>query len=72
MRKGFNGLVRSVGISWSATRPSGHVFLFANAQRDRLKLFCFRWFGFMGLREVAGFTLHLFRLDKNVLILSLL
>ena len=38
MRKGFEGLYRLVRDRLDCDPLSGHVFLFANAQRNRLKL----------------------------------
>jgi transposase len=38
MRKGFNGLHGLVSDKLRCDPLSGHVFLFANAQRNRLKL----------------------------------
>ena len=38
MRKGFNGLYGLVQDRLQCDPMSGHVFLFANAQRNRLKL----------------------------------
>lgn len=41
MRKGFNGLEGMIRERLSCDPTSGHVFLFANARRDRLKLVFF-------------------------------
>ena len=38
MRKGFEGLYGLVRDRLQGEPPSGHVFLFANAQRNRLKM----------------------------------
>ncbi len=54
MRKGFNGLEGLVRERLAGDPTSGHIFLFANARRDRLKLIFFRWFRVMGLRQAHG------------------
>lgn len=41
MRKGFNGLEGLVRERLACDPTSGHIFLFANARRDRLKLIFF-------------------------------
>ena len=41
MRKGFNGLEGLVRERLACDPTSGHIFLFANARRDRLKLVFF-------------------------------
>jgi transposase len=41
MRKGFNGLEGLVRERLECDPTSGHIFLFANARRDRLKLVFF-------------------------------
>ena len=41
MRKGFNGLEGLVRERLECDPTSGHIFLFANARRDRLKLIFF-------------------------------
>jgi transposase len=41
MRKGFNGLEGLVRERLGCDPTSGHIFLFANARRDRLKLIFF-------------------------------
>jgi transposase len=41
MRKGFNGLEGLVRERLESDPTSGHIFLFANARRDRLKLVFF-------------------------------
>jgi len=41
MRKGFNGLEGLVRERLDCDPTSGHIFLFANARRDRLKLIFF-------------------------------
>jgi hypothetical protein len=41
MRKSFNGLEGLVRERLSCDPTSGHIFLFANARRDRLKLIFF-------------------------------
>jgi len=40
MRKGFDGLYGLVRDQLLCDPLSGHVFLFSNAQRNRLKLLC--------------------------------
>lgn len=41
MRKGFNGLEGLIRERLECDPTSGHIFLFANARRDRLKLVFF-------------------------------
>jgi len=41
MRKSFNGLAGLVRERLESDPPSGHIFLFANARRDRLKVVFF-------------------------------
>lgn len=41
MRKGFNGLEALVRQTLQADPLSGHLFLFCNRQRNRLKILCF-------------------------------
>jgi|SRR5580692_11923988 transposase len=41
MRKGFNGLEGLVRERLACDPTSGHIFLFSNARRDRLKLIFF-------------------------------
>ena len=55
MRKGFEGLYGLARHRLSSEPLSGHVFLFSNAKRNRLKML------FWGVRELTVFTLHLFR-----------
>ena len=65
MRKGFNGLYGLVRDRLECYPTSGHVFLFANARRNRLKLVVYDGSGlwvcakkldggdFVGRREMA-------------------
>jgi len=54
MRKGFEGLygLARDRLLWDPL--SGHVFLFANAQRNRLKLLFWEWQRAVGLRQASG------------------
>jgi len=54
MRKGFEGLYGLARDRLLCDPLSGHVFLFANAQRNRLKLLFWGWKRAMGLRQASG------------------
>lgn len=41
MRKSFNGLYALVGGTLEADPLSGHLFVFCNRRRDRIKILCF-------------------------------
>jgi transposase len=41
MRKGFNGLYGIVRNRFAMDPESGHLFLFSNAKRDRMKVLFF-------------------------------
>ncbi len=70
MRKGFEGLYGLVRDRLQCPPLSGHVFLFCNAQRNRLKLLVWDGSG-LWVCEVTVFTLHLFRFDPMALMSSL-
>jgi len=50
MRKGFDGLYGLVRDQLLCDPLSGHVFLFSNAQRNRLKLLCWTGQGYGSAR----------------------
>ena len=54
MRKGFNGLYGLVRDHLGCDPESGHVFLFTNARRNRLKLLVYDHSGAMGMLEEIG------------------
>ena len=54
MRKGFDGLYALVRDRLQLEPLSGHVFLFSNAQRNRLKLIYLGRQRAMGMRQAAG------------------
>jgi len=54
MRKGFEGLYGLARDRLLCDPLSGHVFLFANAQRNRLKLLFWDGQGPVGLRQASG------------------
>ena len=59
MRKGFNGLEGLIRERLSCDPTSGHIFLFANARRNRLKLVFFDGSGlWVCSRRMEGGTLH--------------
>ena len=60
MRKGFEGLYGLVRDRLSCEPLSGHLFLFCNAQRNRLKVLVWDGSGLVGLRqEVRERAFHL-------------
>jgi transposase len=59
MRKGFNGLEGLVRERLACDPTSGHIFLFANARRDRLKLIFFDGSGlWVCAKRMEGGRLH--------------
>jgi transposase len=52
MRKGFDGLYGMVRDRLGVEVRSGHLFLFANSRRNRLKILL-GWKWFMGLCQMA-------------------
>jgi hypothetical protein len=72
MRKGFHGLYGIVRDQLGCDPLSGHLFFFCQCEAYAAEGLAVGWNRPMGVCEVAGFTLHLFRLERNVLILSLL
>src|SRR5471030_1397171 len=54
MRKGFDGLYGPVRDRLGEDPLSGHLFLFANRARSRLKVLVWDGSGLWGLREAAG------------------
>src|ERR1700728_4332792 len=59
MRKGFNGLEGLIRERLSCDPTSGHIFLFANARRNRLKLVFFDGCGlWVCSRRMEGGTLR--------------
>ena len=59
MRKGFNGLEGLIRDRLACDPTSGHIFLFANARRNRLKLVFFDGSGlWVCSRRMEGGTLH--------------
>ena len=60
MRKGFEGLYGLVRDRLLCETLSGHLFLFCNAQRNRLKILFWDGTGLWGVREaIAQRLLHL-------------
>jgi hypothetical protein len=53
MRKGFNGLYGLVRDQLLCDPLSGHLFLFSNSQRNRLKVLFWDTTGPVGVREKA-------------------
>lgn len=59
MRKGFNSLEGLVRERLACDPTSGHIFLFANARRDRLKLIFFDGTGlWVCAKRMEGGRLH--------------
>jgi transposase len=59
MRKGFNGLDGLIRERLKCDPTSGHIFLFANARRDRLKLVFFDGSGlWVCSKRMEGGRLH--------------
>jgi transposase len=59
MRKGFNGLEGLIRERLECEPSSGHIFLFSNARRNRLKLVFFDGSGlWVCSRRMEGGTLH--------------
>jgi transposase len=59
MRKSFNGLEGLIRERLACDPTSGHIFLFANARRNRLKLVFFDGCGlWVCARRMEGGTLH--------------
>jgi transposase len=54
MRKGFEGLYGLVQQRLGLDALSGHLFLFANARRTRLKVLVWAGSGLWGMREAFG------------------
>ena len=70
MRRGFDGLSAQVQTVLEQQPFSGHVFVFRGRRGDIVKLLWFDGDGLCLFHQVTGFTLHLFRFDLKVLILS--
>ena len=54
MRKGFDGLQHLVRAQLEADPLSGHLFLFCNRPRTRLKVLFWDGSGLWGVREASG------------------
>ena len=54
MRKAFGGLTAIVKNHLCEDPLSGHVFVFCNRRRDRIKVLFFDRSGAVGLRQAAG------------------
>lgn len=54
MRKGFDGLYGLVRDRLLCEPTSGHLFLFSNARRNRLKVLYWDGSGLMGMCEALG------------------
>jgi transposase len=54
MRKGFEGLYGLVRDELGADPLSGHLFLFSNRTRTRLKALVWDGSGLVGVRETSG------------------
>jgi hypothetical protein len=69
MRRGFDELSAQVQTVLQQQPFSGHVFCFLGQRGDReAALVGWRWS--LSFRQFTGFTLHRFRVDAKVLILS--
>jgi len=66
MRKNFNGLYGLVRYHLGCDPESGHVFLFANARRNRLKLLVYDGSAYGLLEEVRRGPLSLAGTDSTV------
>lgn len=66
MRLGFNGLYGLVRNGFAMDPESGHLFLFSNARRDRMKVLFFDGIRPMGMFEAnAGGPSSLAQPDKS-------
>ena len=54
MRLSFNGLYALVVGQLQHDPTSGHLFLFANKRRDRMKILFFRWLESVGMLAAYG------------------
>jgi transposase len=71
MRRGFIGLSALVQAALEQAPLSGHVFAFRGRRGRSDQAALVRWRRSLSIFELTGFTLHLFRIDPKVLIVSL-